>query len=161
MESLRPTPDRVRVTLFNWLQPVISGAYCLDLFAGTGVLGLEAASRGAASVVLVEQNKRLAEQLQQNIETLGATGVCIEQSDALAWLRHTRHKFDLVFLDPPYSQGLIEKSCTLLRKNKCLRSHALIYIEAEQDIQIPSYLKIKKQGVAGQVNYILAEISEL
>jgi len=160
VESLRPTPDRVRETLFNWLQPVISGAYCLDLYAGTGVLGLEAVSRGAAGVVLVEQNQLLAKQLQQNVETLGATGACIEQSDALTWLQHTRQKFDLVFLDPPYGQGLIEKSCTLLRKNECLHSHALIYIEAEQGIQIPSYLKIKKQGVAGQVEYLLAQISD-
>lgn len=157
METLRPTPDRVRETLFNWLQPVINGSNCLDLYAGTGALGFEAISRGAASVVLVEQNPLAAEQLQKNIETLGATGICLERSDALQWLQHVRQKFDLVFLDPPFGQGLIEKSCALLQENECLRPGALIYVEAEQDIQIPPGFTIKKQGIAGQVNYMLLE----
>ena len=157
METLRPTPDRVRETLFNWLQPVINGSNCLDLYAGTGALGFEAISRGAANVVLVEQNPLAAEQLQKNIETLGATGIRLERSDALQWLQHVRQKFDLVFLDPPFGQGLIEKSCALLQENECLRPGALIYVEAEQDIQIPPGFTIKKQGIAGQVNYMLLE----
>ena len=157
VETLRPTPDRVRETLFNWLQPVINGACCLDLYAGTGALGFEAVSRGAANAVLVEQNQLLAEQLQRNIETLGTDEVSLEQADALQWLQHAGQKFDLVFLDPPFGQGLIEKSCMLLREYECLRSHALIYVEAEQGLQIPSNLSIKKQGVAGQVSYMLLE----
>ncbi|MBM2830426.1 MAG: rRNA ((966)-N(2))-methyltransferase RsmD [Gammaproteobacteria bacterium] len=143
--------------MFNWLQPVINGSNCLDLYAGTGALGFEAISRGAANVVLVEQNPLAAEQLQKNIETLGATGIRLERSDALQWLQHARQKFDLVFLDPPFGQGLIEKSCALLQENECLRPGALIYVEAEQDIQIPSGFTIKKQGIAGQVNYMLLE----
>jgi len=158
---LRPTPDRVRETLFNWLQPVISGASCLDLYAGTGSLGLEAVSRGASSVVLVENDPALVNQLAENIKTLDTTEACLERSEALSWLKHNTRQFDVVFLDPPFGQGLIEKSCDLLREMNCLKPRALIYIEAEQGLQLPSYLTyltIKKQGKAGQVKYMLAGV---
>lgn len=157
MEALRPTPDRVRETLFNWLRPVISGACCLDLYAGTGILGFEAISRGAASTIFVEQNQQLAEQLKQKIESLGATEASVVRSDAFGWLQHAGQKFDLVFLDPPFNLGLIEQSCALLREYNCLCPGALIYVEAERGIQIPSWLTVKKQGYAGQVSYMLLE----
>lgn len=157
---LRPTPDRVRETLFNWLQPVISGASCLDLYAGTGALGLEAVSRGASSVVMVENDPALVNQLSENIKTLDAAEARLERSEALSWLKRNNTQFDVVFLDPPFGQGLIEKSCDLLREMNCLKPQALIYVEAEQGLQLPSYLTIKKQGSAGQVKYLLAGISD-
>jgi len=155
---LRPTPDRVRETLFNWLQSVISGASCLDLYAGTGALGLEAVSRGAGSVVLVENDPALVNQLAENIKTLDTKEACLERSDALGWLRCNTKQFDLVFLDPPFGQGLVEESCDLLRELNCLKPHALIYIEAEHDLQLPPYLAIKKQDSAGQEIYLLAGV---
>lgn len=160
IKLLRPTPDRVRETLFNWLQPVISGASCLDLFAGTGVLGFEAASRGAGSVVLIENDPVLARQIAENIKTLEATEVLLERNEALSWLKNNSTKFDLVFLDPPFGQGLIEKSCDLLRETNCLKTHAMIYIEAEPVLALPDYLTIIKQGKAGHVKFLLAEIGE-
>ncbi len=157
---LRPTPDRVRETLFNWLQPVISGASCLDLYAGTGALGLEAISRGASSVVMVENDPGLVNQLAENIKTLDAAEAHLERNEASSWLKRNNTQFDVVFLDPPFGQGMIEKSCDLLREMNCLKPHALIYVEAETGLQLPSYLTIKKQGLAGHVKYLLAEIGE-
>ena len=157
---LSPTPDRVRETLFNWLQPVIAGASCLDLFAGTGALGFEALSRGASRVVLVENDPRLAAQLAGNIRTLAADGAQLERGEALQWLKHNTETFDLVFLDPPFRQGLVEKCCELMRDMNCLRPQALIYVEAERGLTLPSSLAIKKQGMAGQVQYLLAGISD-
>ena len=156
---LRPTPDRVKETLFNWLQPVISGASCLDLYAGTGALGLEAISRGASSVVLVENDPALAGQLAENIKTLDATDARLERSEALSWLRRNSTQFDLVFLDPPFNQGLVEKSCELLLELNGLKPQALIYVEAEQELRLPTSLIIKKQDSAGQVKFLLAGIS--
>ena len=155
IETLRPTPDRVRETLFNWLQPVIEGASCLDLFAGTGALGLEAMSRGAGEVVLVEHNSDAALQLSRNIEVLGAAGIRIYQSDALEWLRQNKQKFDIVFLDPPFRQGLIEKSCALMKVHGGLKKNVLVYIEADKTLQIPDGMVLKKQGTAGQVRFML------
>lgn len=156
MDALRPTPDRVRETLFNWLQNVIKGARCLDLYAGTGALGLEAASRGAASVVLVERDRLLADQLAENLNKLDAGEVTLERTEARHWLQHCTQKFDLVFLDPPFDQGLVEESCRLLRERGCLNPNALIYIEAGRGLELPPYLDIVKQGAAGQVKYLLA-----
>ena len=158
--TLRPTPDRVRETLFNWLQPVIEGSSCLDLYAGTGVLGLEALSRGAGEVVLVEQNSDAVLQISRNIEALSANGVRLYQNDALEWLKNNRQKFDVVFLDPPYRQGLIEKSSALIRSHGCLKKNALIYIEADKTIQVPDSMLLEKQGRAGQVRFMLLTCSE-
>ncbi len=156
--GLRPTPDRTRETLFNWLQNFIEGAHCLDLFAGTGALGLEAASRGAASVILVEQDRNLANQIAENIKTLDAGEAHLVCNNAITWLQNCTKKFDLVFLDPPFEQGLVEKSCDLLRNKQCLSKNALIYVEAEQSLQLPSYLDIIKQSSAGHVKYMLAKL---
>ena len=105
--GLRPTPDRVRETLFNWLAPVIVGARCLDAFAGSGALGFEAASRGAGEVVLIERSPLVARQLQVNAQTLGAAEVRIQQADTLQWLAAAGHPFDIVFLDPPFADDLL------------------------------------------------------
>jgi len=155
IETLRPTPDRVRETLFNWLQPFIEGAVCLDLFAGTGALGLEAMSRGAIEVVLVENNAAVASQLSGNIESLHATGIRLYRYDALDWLQQNRQKFDIVLLDPPFKQGLIEKCCALMQAQDCLKKNALLYIESEKSVKVPSGLTFKKQGSAGRVRYML------
>lgn len=160
IETLRPTPDRVRETLFNWLQPVIEGASCLDLFAGTGALGLEAMSRGAGEVVLVENNTEAALQLSRNIEILEAVGISLYRNNALEWLQQNKRKFDIVFLDPPFRQGLIEKSCALMQARDCLKKNALVYVEADKTLQIPDALVLKKQGTAGHVRYMLLTTGE-
>ena len=157
VEVLRPTPDRVRETLFNWLQNFTEGAHCLDLYAGTGALGFEAASRGAASVVLVEKDRTLVDQLEKNIITLEADNVKLEHADTLSWLQRCSQKFDLLFLDPPFDQGFVEKSCDLLREKGCLEKKGLIYIEAERSLQLPSYLEILKEGSAGHVKFMLVK----
>ena len=157
--GLRPTPDRVRETLFNWLQPVINGAHCLDLYAGTGILGLEAVSRGASDAVLVEQDLVLFAQIRRNIEILDAgASVRAEQAGALEWLRHNQHKFDLVFLDPPFAQGLLARSAQFLRERECLLPHAMIYMESEPGLQPPDGFRVVKQGTAGKVKFMLLEL---
>ena len=153
--TLRPTPDRIRETLFNWLQPVIAGASCLDLFAGTGALGLEAMSRGASEVILIENNTAAALQLSRNIEVLAATGISLFRNNALDWLQQNKQKFDIVFLDPPFRQGLVEKSCAIILAHGCLKKNALVYIETDKTFQLPDGLTIKKQGSAGQVRFML------
>lgn len=156
---MRPTPDRVRETLFNWLQPIISGARCLDLYAGTGILGLEAVSRGAESAVLIEQDTALVVLIRRNIETLDAgTAVHVEQADAHQWLRQNTGRFDVVFLDPPFGQGLVEKSAQLLKDQGCLQPHARIYVESELELHVPDWFHIVRQGKAGKVKFMLVEL---
>ena len=106
VEDLRPTPDRVRETLFNWLGRDLSGMACLDLFAGSGALGFEALSRGAASVVMVEKNAAALRALSENARKLGASNLTVVRGDALEFARATRARFDVVFVDPPYRLGL-------------------------------------------------------
>lgn len=156
--GLRPTPDRVRETLFNWLQDVIEGACCLDLFAGTGALGLEAASRGASSVVLLETHPVLVDHISETIFQFDADEVHLERNDALDWLQSCRQKFDVVFLDPPFHQGLVEQCCERLSKNSCLQKNAVVYIEAEHSLQLPAGFRIIKQGSTRQVKFLLVEL---
>lgn len=128
--GLRPTADRARETLFNWLQPVLPGARVLDLFAGSGALGLEAVSRGAAQALLVERDARLATQLQANVERLGAGDqVTVVRADALAWLKAPLHgPFDVVFLDPPFDAGLWQLALEALPP--WLAAQAWLYVES-------------------------------
>lgn len=162
--GLRPTPDRVRETLFNWLAPVIEGSRCLDPFAGTGALGLEAASRGASSVVLIERSALAARQLRANIDVLGATGVQMIEGDALSWLadpgpRGTLGPFDLAFLDPPFAAGLLAPACALLARHRWLAPGARIYLETASAAELPalpSGWSIIRERTAGQVHYALA-----
>jgi len=133
---------------------------CLDLFAGTGVLGFEAASRGAEQVVLIEQDRQLVDLMQAQIQQLDAAGVVVEQGDALTWLRTAVPDFDIIFLDPPFGQGLVQKCCDLILKTKKLRSGGLIYIESEPGIVPPLSWKIKKQMAAGQVQCMLLTLKQ-
>ncbi|MEZ5583766.1 MAG: 16S rRNA (guanine(966)-N(2))-methyltransferase RsmD [Candidatus Competibacteraceae bacterium] len=159
LNGLRPTPDRVRETLFNWLSPVIEGARCLDLFAGSGALGIEALSRGAREVVFVERHPRAASCLWENLLGLGVTASQVLQKDALTWLDGDSEPFDVVMLDPPFYQGLIGPVCAALEARGWLTPKAFIYLEAEQGLQhllLPTAWTIYREKTAGQVSYRLA-----
>lgn len=133
--GLRPTPDRVRETLFNWLGNVVCGARVLDLCAGTGALGLEALSRGAARVQLVEKDSRVAKALAGNLNTLGISEQCatVITADTLHFLAKTPQPADVVFLDPPFRQGLATPCCTALDRD-WLADDAWIYVETENGL---------------------------
>ncbi|HWQ94314.1 MAG TPA: 16S rRNA (guanine(966)-N(2))-methyltransferase RsmD [Gammaproteobacteria bacterium] len=161
VEGLRPTPDRVRETLFNWLAPVIEGARCLDLFAGSGALGLEALSRGAVEVVMVDRDPQVIARLKENVATLSAPGATIVAADALPWLQspHQKSTFDIVFLDPPFGQDLLEPCSKLLEERGWLTPSAYIYLESESVLGLPSlpdHWRLKRSQKAGQVGYHLA-----
>lgn len=163
VEGLRPTPDRVRETLFNWLGREISGASCLDLFAGTGALGLEAASRGAATVWLVEKDRRAQAAIRAALERLGAAQVSLVPGDALAALERARRegrRFDLVLLDPPFGAGWLERVLPLLPP--VLSERAAIYVESGEALAEEAVgrllgpgFRIDRAGRAGQVFYHL------
>lgn len=154
--GLRPTPDRVRETLFNWLADTIPGARCLDLFAGTGALGFEALSRGARCAVMVEKNRKLARELKESRAALDAGGAQIINADAITWLAERREPFDVVFLDPPFHQDYVKKACTLLANRGHLAPAARIYAETEPGAPPPAAgLTALKQARAGQVEYSL------
>ena len=161
VDGLRPTPDRVRETLFNWLQPIIAGARCLDLFAGSGALGFEALSHGAASVMMVERDGSAVKHLRENIAVLKTTGVQVIQRDALEFLNGGRSdmaSFDVIFLDPPYHQDLIAPCCTALEQHGWLAPHAHLYIETERSLvqlRLPVNFTITRDKAAGQVAYRL------
>ena len=154
--GLRPTPDRVRETLFNWLGQNLSGWHCLDLFAGSGALGFEAASRGAASVVLVEQAPAVARSLQSAAELLKEPTLSVVCADALAYLKKPAiHPLDLVFVDPPYGQGWLDRIIMPLLPH--LADGARLYVEAELALpdELAPGLICLKRGQAGQVHYHL------
>lgn len=157
---MRPTPDRVRETLFDWLQPVIVGAECLDLFAGSGALGFEAASRGAAEVVMIERDRRAWRGLGEQATRLAAETVDVRRADALEWLAGPPRGFDVVFLDPPFAGELLTRVARLLHDHLWLRVGSLIYVEMGRGSPAPilpeSWL-LKKKGSAGQVKFQLFE----
>jgi 16S rRNA (guanine966-N2)-methyltransferase len=158
-QGLRPTGDRVRETLFNWLQPVIVGSRCLDLFAGSGALGFEAASRGAGEVIMVERSERVAGLLWANTRTLGASQVRVYMADALRWLTGSARTFDIIFLDPPFDQDLLGPSCALLGAGGWLAPAAHIYLETPADRALPALptgWRLLHDKKAGQVRYALA-----
>jgi len=161
-EGLRPTPDRVRETLFNWLGQDLDGLACLDLFAGSGVLGFEAASRGAARVVMVEQAARVAASLRENARLLGAEDrVEIAQADAVKFassLVQGGSRFDVVFLDPPYKKGWIDRIVPLLPG--VLKDDGLLYVEAESALEACGPWRTIRSGKAGQVFYHLMHNGE-
>ena len=157
--GLRPSGDRVRETLFNWLQPMIDGARCLDLFAGSGALGLEAASRGAAAVVLVERERLVVRQLRENVALLRLEHSEVVQADAVAWLDGPAQPFDIVFLDPPFADGLLPRLLEALMRGNWLCPGALIYLESDatQGLpELPEGLEWEKQKRMGQVRFGLA-----
>jgi 16S rRNA (guanine966-N2)-methyltransferase len=151
--GVRPTPDRVRETLFNWLGQTLSGMSCLDLFAGSGALGFEAASRGARSVVMVEKHPKVLRALRENVHLLGAASVSLVQGDALEFLRAERGRFDVVFLDPPYRLGLAGKALSLLPR--LLAPLGRVYLEDDAAMEPTSGWSLLRHGRAGQVHYHL------
>ena len=157
--ELRPTGNRIRETLFNWLQPNIQGSICLDLFAGSGCLGLEALSRGASTCVMIEKNKRVINHLAENIEKLSSSTELIHD-DALNYLssKELSKTFDIVFLDPPFDSTIYESTMRALELNHWLSRDALIYIEARSEssmFQIPDNWFLFREQVAGNVRYML------
>ncbi len=164
--GLRPTSGRVRETLFNWLGQDLSGWRVLDAFAGSGALGLEAASRGATDVVLLERETRLAKHLQAQVSRLKIDGVNVVTADALGWMarcaqQHTEGRFDLVFLDPPFDADLFEAA--LKAATTCVPSEGWIYLEAPHPLAhgaappLPAGLRLHRHGQAGGVHYHLIQ----
>lgn len=157
-KGLRPTPARVRETLFNWLNQRLDGLNCLDLFAGSGALGFEAASRSAKHVLLVEQDDLVCRSLDKNRTALAADCIQIIHSDAKRFLSGAASPFDLVFLDPPFHQAMIEPICQMLENNHWLSNQARIYIEAEhawKPEDLPDNWQIIRTQKAGEVGYHL------
>ena len=156
--GLRPTTDRVRETLFNWLAPSMVDARCLDCFAGSGALGLEALSRYAGSATLLEMERQVAQQLQKNLATLKATHGKVVNTNTLAFLNQTGTPHDIVFVDPPFRKGLLEETLHLLESNGWLANDALIYVESEVENglpPVPASWDLHREKIAGQVAYRL------
>jgi 16S rRNA (guanine966-N2)-methyltransferase len=156
--GLRPTPSRVRETLFNWLGQDLSGWRVLDAFAGTGALGLEAASRGATDVVALEREPKLARQIQANAQKLGALGFMAHAADALAWMQTKARQapegaFDLIFLDPPFSADLFDAA--LVQAMACVPLDGWIYLEADNPIEARAGLRLHRKDKAGAVHFHL------
>ena len=152
--GLRPTPDRVRETLFNWLGQDLEGWRCLDAFAGSGALGLEAASRGAARVLLVERDPVVAAQLREIAQRLRADCVEVSCADALALLRQLPPGcFDLVFVDPPYGSGLLQPA--LDAASTLISSGGYAYVEDDHTLDVPAGWTLCREGKAGAVCYHL------
>ncbi|WP_107852154.1 16S rRNA (guanine(966)-N(2))-methyltransferase RsmD [Oceanimonas marisflavi] len=163
-EGLRPTTDRVKETLFNWLMFDIRGRRCLDLFAGSGSLGFEALSRHAAEVVMVEKDATVAGQLKRNLASLPAAPGTVVQADAVQFLQQPATPFDVVFLDPPFHKELLPHVCELLEQNGWLADNALIYIEREQGLALPTlpaHWSLHKDKQAGQVSYQLYQREQM
>ena len=154
--GLRPTPDRVRETLFNWLMPVIEGARCLDLFAGTGALGIEALSRGAAHVDFVESDAQLARLLRDNLTRLKQTA-SVHQSMASRFVESAGGEYDIVFLDPPFGEDLWDRAMAALETHHRLASTAWIYVEspANHTVAAPANWLLHREGHAGTVRFAL------
>jgi 16S rRNA (guanine966-N2)-methyltransferase len=151
--GLRPTPDRVRETLFNWLGQDLPGWTCLDLFAGSGALGFEAASRGAGRVVMIERERAALDALEKNRAVLGANQVDILRADALAWLANSRETFDLIFVDPPFDSGLAGTVLAGLAAH--LKSGGQAYIEQLAPVAPPPGFIIQRSGRAGRSHFAL------
>ncbi len=160
-DGLRPTGDRLRETLFNWLQYDIEGAHCLDLFAGSGALGFEAASRGAELVVMVDLNAATVRQLQKQTASLETERIIIWQGSAEAYLDKFQHQFDLVFLDPPFDSELMAQTLEALERSDNVDEATKIYIEyPKQAVPVlPDGWSFERQKTAGDVGYGLLVLS--
>lgn len=159
VEGLRPTPDRVRETLFNWLAPVIAGSRCLDLFAGSGALGLEALSRAAAAVTFVEWQRDAAERLSETAAMLARGRATVHRADVGAWLAGPATQFDVVFIDPPYGSGLLAGAMHAVESRGWLAPQAFIYLESSAKAGAPAMPEswtLHRSGRAGAVGYHLA-----
>lgn len=159
VKGLRPTPDRVRETLFNWLSPHLKGARCLDLFAGSGALGFEALSRGALYVEMVDEALDVIKLLKEELFLFGVENSQVYQASIPREWPPFTEPFDIIFLDPPYYQDLLIPCCHFLEKQGYLRESGIIYLEAQQlikDNDLPKNWRIYKSHRAGQVFYHLA-----
>lgn len=155
-EDIRPTPVRVRETLFNWLQAYLQGSYCLDLFAGSGALGFEAISRGAQHVTLVDNDPAVTKLLATQIEKLESKQIDLMHEDGLTFLSKVENQFDIIFLDPPFSKFNLEDVLQSLANNKVLKPNGLIYVESAPENfpqKLPTDWHWQRQSKAGQVEY--------
>jgi 16S rRNA (guanine966-N2)-methyltransferase len=152
-EGLRPTPDRVRETLFNWLGQTLYGRSCLDLFAGSGALGFEAASRGAERVVMVEKNRAALISLRDNVKKLGCANVFVHGQDGLEFASGDTQRYDIIFLDPPFQSDCLPKLLEILPQR--LSENGVVFVESGNAITVPSPWHVIKSGKAGQVHYQL------
>ncbi len=164
VEGLRPTADRIRETLFNWLQEHVARADCLDLFAGSGACGIEALSRGARHVTFIERSPVAAQAIRHSLATLQATDFEVFCEDSLAWLASPRSKaaeaYDLVFLDPPFASDLLVRSAIALEASGLLRDRALVYLESATELAVPSLpatWHLLKSKRAGNVHFYLMQ----
>ncbi|HEU0219212.1 MAG TPA: 16S rRNA (guanine(966)-N(2))-methyltransferase RsmD [Gallionella sp.] len=155
-EGLRPTPDRVRETLFNWLGQTLYGRTCLDLFAGSGALGFEAASRGAERVVMVEKNPAVFRALQGNITKLACASIFAYRQDGLEFASRDVYRYDVIFLDPPFQGNYLPKLLEILPQR--LNKNGMVYVESGAAIDVASPWQTIKSGKAGQVHYQLLGI---
>ena len=164
LPGLRPTSSRIRETLFNWLAPQVHGSRCLDLCAGTGALGIEALSRGAASVVFVEKSRAAARVLLDNLAILDTCNARVDVADARDFLTESpATQFDIVFIAPPFAAGLHDELCRLLVEKGWLAKNARIYIEFGKDRsepRLPQAWRVLKNKKAGNVRYMLASAAE-
>jgi len=164
LPGLRPTPERVRETLYNWLMHWIPKKHCLDLYAGTGALGFEALSRGAASCIFVERNPDACRMLEANAATLGATGATVQKADAKTVLRSLpEQSVDFVFLDPPFDDSDMSDLCRRLEHSGILKRGARVYVEQDLDtppVELPGTWAVFRAGKAGQVRYSLLTTSQ-
>lgn len=156
--QLRPTPDRVRETLFNWLGQSLDGLACVDLFAGSGALGFEALSRGARRVVMVEADRAVAASLKESARALEAADAEIVQADARSWLQREGERFDVAFVDPPYASDLAIAVMQALPRR--LNAGARVYAESAQPLDPGPAWRVLREDRAGAVRYALYELSE-
>jgi 16S rRNA (guanine966-N2)-methyltransferase len=154
-DGLRPTPDRVRETLFNWLGQTLDGRRCLDLFAGSGALGFEAASRGAAEVVMIERNRPVYRTLQENIKKLGFSNIALHSEDGLEFAKQQNRPFDVIFLDPPFQSDYLPKLMPLLVDK--LAVGGMVYVESGEPFEPDAEWQVVKQARAGAVFYQLLQ----
>ena len=159
--GLRPTHSRLRETLFNWISPYIQGSTCLDLFSGSGALGFEAASRGAAEVLLVENNPEVIKSLEENKFALKACEVKIKKCNAISFSSEVGKKnYDIIFLDPPFEKDLLKKIIPLLHENNILKENGFLYVEKEigsDCFNLPKEWEVKKEKKTATICYMLIQ----
>ncbi|MCR3754986.1 MAG: 16S rRNA m(2)G966 methyltransferase [Candidatus Westeberhardia cardiocondylae] len=158
-KNLRPTKNLIRETLFNWINPIIHNKNCLDCFAGSGILGIESVSRGAYKSILLEQDITIQKKIIQNIKQLKTKQIISIHTNTIKWLKKTKNKFDLIFIDPPFKKYiLLNKTIQLIEKNNILSKNSWIYIETNiysPKIFTPKSWKICKKKITGKVIYQL------
>lgn len=155
VDGLRPSPDRVRETVFNWLGQTLHGKTCLDLFAGSGILGIEAASRGARRVVSVERQSKICMSLRDTVRQLDIDTIEVIQDDACRYLMQAQEQFDIVFLDPPFHKGIIDTILTPLVSH--LKPNASVYLETEHGVKLPEKWETLREQTTRQVQYRLIQ----